>query len=86
MSNLTRLAFMACCIADISACSSIVPMDDYITTHNLYGNLCKEMNMEDCEGDKGIAPCPADDDDLKLKEESYVKTNEAKKDPQEGVL
>jgi len=38
-----RLAFIAACITDISGCSAIAPVDDYMTTHNLYGNLCKEF-------------------------------------------
>lgn len=52
-----KIAFLAACIADISACSAITPLDDYVTTHNLYGNLCKEMSIVERETADALREC-----------------------------
>lgn len=65
-----RLAFIAACIADISACSAISPVDDYMTTHNLYGDLCKALDMERGDAGSGYEKLDATcaDDELNLNE------------------
>jgi len=81
-----QLAFVALCIADISACSSFAPLDDYVTTHNLYGNLCKEEAVDGCDEGSDIASCPTDAPKSHLKEESENENQDEAKENQEGVL
>lgn len=65
-----RLAFIAACIADISACSAISPVDDYMTTHNLYGDLCRALETESEDAGSGLEKSDATcaEDELNLNE------------------
>lgn len=81
-----RLAFIAACIADITACSAVTPVDDYMTTHNLYGNLCREVmeQSEDWECSETNIETPAGDD-LKLNEGSIQNEQEKDEDQEEAL-
>jgi len=84
-SDKQKLAFIAICLTQ-SGCSAITPLDDYITTHNLYGNLCKEFLEQGNEVATDIASEPAGA--VNLTEGSIqneTNTKQIKENP-EGVL
>lgn len=56
------LALIAACATSITGCSVIPAMDEYATTHNLYGNLCEEFIEEGSE-DEIVVPDVIEDDD-----------------------
>lgn len=56
--HLFRLGFIAACIADISACSSTMPLEHYAIEHNLIGERqCNAALGTVDEADAWNRPC-----------------------------
>lgn len=78
------LSFSSICLATQSGCGVLDTVDGYVTTHNLYGNLCEEIQIESEDGnDLTIEASTGPDDNLK---EGSIQNEKIEVENQEEAL